>query len=197
MLYVDSGGAEEQSAGDVLALLVRHDLDDVRSLLSAATGLTDADYRKQRLPDHVVLEWHGPEESIADVLTTLVRSKLPWLATIEGSTAPATDAPDDVAHLALEHDEIAARWLAMIRGVERRGAWADLVIDALCEPPESFLMSQIVAHELTFSAHRRQLMRWMLNDAGVVRTTALDPDPIMWHRATWQPPTPTNRDGEP
>ena len=67
------------------------------------------------------------------------------------------------------------------RDIDRRHAWQDRIVDALCDPPESFLLSQIVAHVLTFSAHRRQLVRWMLRDAGV-DVAHLDPDPIMWHR---------------
>lgn len=186
VLYVDAGATSEHSAGDVLALMVRHDLDDTTELLRACGPLGDDDYRRIRLPGHQVLAWHGPEESIAAVLASLVRSKLPWLATIEGASAPALDGPDDVASLQTDHRQITPRWLSMIRDVERRDAWSDMIIDALCEPPESFLMSQIVAHELTFAAHRRQLLRWMLTDAGVESTSpAMDPDPIMWHRRTW------------
>lgn len=187
VLYVDTGGPVERSAGDVLALMVRHDLDDTRALLEAATALDEEAWRHPRLPGHVVLTWHGTEESIADVATTLVRSKLPWLATMEGSSAPALDGPDAAEDLIDQHASVAARWLARVRDVERRGAWADLVIDALCDPPESFLISQIVAHELTFAAHRRQLLRWMLGAAGIASTALPDPDPIMWHRSTWQP----------
>lgn len=185
VLYVDAGATNEHSAGDVLALLVRHDVDDTRSLLTACRVLNDADYRRPRLPGHVVLNWHGPEESIAATATSLVRSKLPWLAAIEGTSAPILDGPDDTVALQAEFDDLAPRWLAMLRDVERREAWSDLILDALCEPPESFLMSQIVAHELTFAAHRRQLLRWPLADAGV-DVSALDPDPIMFHRRTWQ-----------
>ncbi|MEH3032477.1 MAG: hypothetical protein PGN07_00175 [Aeromicrobium erythreum] len=78
------------------------------------------------------------------------------------------------------HDEVAPRWLAWVRDVERRHAWSDRVVDALCDPPESFRLGQILAHVLTFSAHRRQLCRWMLRDAGVA--VQVDPDPIVWHR---------------
>lgn len=186
VLYVDSGGAAEHSAGDVVALMVRHDLDDTRGLLEAAATVDDDAWRSPRLPGHVLLDWHGPEESIADVCTTLVRSKLPWLATIEGSIAPDLDGPTDATGLISQHEGVAPRWLAMVRDIEQRDAWADLVIDALCDPPESFLVSQIVAHELTFAAHRRQLLRWMLGAAGVASGTLPDPDPIIWHRSIWQ-----------
>lgn len=183
VLYVDAGEVTERAAGEVLALMVRHDLDDTDALLAAAEQLDESEYRRERLPGHQVLEWSGPETSLAEVLTHLALDKLPWLASIEGADEPDLGPPHDVTSLRARHAEIAARWLAMTRDVERRGAWGDRVIDALCDPPESFLLSQIVAHTLTFSAHRRQLARWMLAQAGLDLTDPdLDPDPIMWHR---------------
>lgn len=136
VLYVDVG--QEISAGDVVALMIRHDLDDTDAVLAAAESVPEAEYRRERMPEHRVLEWAGDETSLADVLRHLALDKLPW-------------------------------------------AWGDRVIDALCDPPESFLLSQIIAHDLTSSAHRRQLARWMLAQTGV-DISHLDPDPIMWHR---------------
>jgi len=179
VLYVDVG--QEVSAGDVVALMVRHDLDDTDAVLAAAEVVDDAEHRRVRMPGHRVLEWSGDEASLADVLRHLALDKLPWLACIEGEDEPDLRADYDVPGLRRQHAEIAARWLAMTRDVERRGAWGDRVIDSLCDPPESFLLSQIVAHTLTFSAHRRQLARWMLAQSGV-DIPYLDPDPIMWHR---------------
>jgi hypothetical protein len=54
------------------------------------------------------------------------------------------------------------------------------VVDALCEPPESFRLGQVASHVLTFSTQRRHAARWMLAQAGV--TDLPDPDPILWHR---------------
>ena len=179
VLYVDVG--REVSAGDVVALMVRHDLEDTDALLAAAEEVDDDEFRRERMSDHRVLEWSGDETSLADVLHHLALDKLPWLACIEGEDEPDLSAAADVPSLRRRHSEIAARWLALTRDVERRGAWGDRVIDALCDPPESFLLSQIVAHTLTFAAHRRQLARWMLAQAGV-DIKGLDPDPIMWHR---------------
>jgi AraC family transcriptional regulator len=47
------------------------------------------------------------------------------------------------------------------------GRLADTVIDALCGPPESFQLYGIVAHVLTYSAHRRELARTMLARHGI------------------------------
>lgn len=182
-LYVDAGEAHEHSSGDVVGLLVRHDLDDIDLVLAAAAQVPDLEYRRTRLPGSRPRGWDGPDETLAQVLHHLVVSKEPWLATIAGESEPDLTGPDDVAALVERHAATAPRWLALVRDIDRRGAWQDRVVDALCDPPESFLLSQIVAHELTFSAHRRLLARWMLADAGVdTGTPQLDPDPILWHR---------------
>lgn len=96
-LYVDAGEAHEQSSGDVLALLVQHDLDDIDILLEAAGDLTDDAYRQVRLPGSAPRGWDGPDESLAQVMRHLVLSKEPWLASIVGESDPDLSGPDDVA----------------------------------------------------------------------------------------------------
>jgi AraC-like DNA-binding protein len=161
---------------EVTALLVHHDVEDTRALLEVAKQLPDDEYRRTRLPGLSVLPWAGPEESVAAVLDTLVWSKEVWLASIEGAGHPVRGADDPGALLA-RHDAVAPRWLAAVRDVARRGAWGDRLVDALCEPPETFVLGSVVAHVLTFSAHRRLLVRHLLRDAGLAVDTG---DPIEW-----------------
>ena len=106
-------------------------------------------------------------------------SKEVWLAAIEGTDVPAREVDDDAAGLLARHEAVAPRWLATVRDLDRRGAWDDRLIDALCDPPESFVMSSVIAHVLTYAAHRRQLARLMLRAAGV---DVDDGDPIRWLR---------------
>ena len=180
-LWVDTQESQGGTGAEVTALMVRHDLDDVRELLEAAKGLDDEAWCATRVEGSMPLAWDGPDESLQQVLSHLVRTKQIWLASIEGETFPVFDvATDDVQSLTALHDEIAPRWLAMVRDVDRRNAWADRLVDALCEPPESFVLGGVLAHVLTFSIHRRQLARHMLRQAGV---TVPDPDPINWLRA--------------
>ena len=159
--------------------LVAHDLDDTRALLEHAKQLPDDAYRRAHLPGHKVTGWDGVDESVADVLTHLVFTKEVWLAAVEGTEFPA-DRANDVATLLERHDDAAARWLATVRDIDRRGGWDDRLVDALCDPPESFVMSSVVAHVLTFSAHRRQLARQLLRLCGQRVDTG---DPINWLRA--------------
>ncbi len=175
-LWVHAG---EQTMSPVTDQLVRHDLDDTRELIDLAKGLDDAQWREVRSPGHQVASWEGPEESIAAVLERTVFAKEVWLAAIEGTDFPDVDRSPSPAGLLERHDAAAARWLAAVRDISSRGAWDDRIVDALCEPPESFVLSSIVAHVLTFSAYRRQLTRVWLRAAGV---EADDGDPINWLR---------------
>ncbi|MGA9749291.1 MAG: helix-turn-helix domain-containing protein [Nocardioides sp.] len=180
-LWVDSREAPGGTGGEVTALMVQHDLDDVADLLTAAKGIDREAWGRRRLPGSQTLAWDGPDETFGDVFSHLVRTKQVWLASIEGRAFPVFDAGcDDLATLTALHDELAPRWLAMVRDVDRRGAWGDRIVDALCEPPESFVLGSILAHVLTFSAHRRQLVRHFLRDEGIA---VPDPDPINWLRA--------------
>jgi AraC family transcriptional regulator len=175
-LWVHAG---EQTMSPVTDQLVRHDLDDTRELIEHAKGLDDAQWREVRGPGHQVASWEGPEESIAAVLERTVFAKEVWLAAVEGTDFPDVDRSPGPARLLERHDAAAARWLAAVRGIDRRNAWDDRIVDALCEPPESFVLSSVVAHVLTFSAYRRQLTRVWLRAAGV---EADDGDPINWVR---------------
>lgn len=168
----------EQPMNPVTELMVGHDLDDTRALLDQAKALPDDDYRREHLPGATVLAWDGEEASLAAVLEHLVRSKEVWLAAIAGDDTPEAGA-DDLASLVARHDAVAPRWRAAWRDVDRRGAWDDVLVDALCEPPESFVMSSVLAHVLTYAAHRRQLARLVLRAAGHEVDAG---DPIMWLR---------------
>ncbi len=170
----------EHAMNPLTEQLVRHDLDDTRHLLELAKGLDDDVLRRPWVPGLTVLSWDGPEDSALAVLDRLVRTLEIWLASIQGQDLPPDREADDVAELLERHESAAARWLAVVRDLDRRGAWDDRLVDALCDPPESFVLSSVVAHVLTYSAHRRQLVRHVLRSAGVEVDHG---DPIEWLRA--------------
>jgi AraC-like DNA-binding protein len=176
-LWVDSTeAAAQRSTDDVTALLVHHEVEDVRHLLALVKALPEAEYRVVRVPGSRPLGFDGPDETIAQVAKHLVLTHEIWLAAIDGEDYPDMD-DDDPVRLVDRHEAAAARWLATVRDLDRRGAWGDRIVDALCEPPESFVLGSVVAHVLTFSAHRRQLLRLMLRQAGVEVDAG---DPIDW-----------------
>ncbi|MCW4351700.1 helix-turn-helix domain-containing protein [Hoyosella sp. YIM 151337] len=164
-------------------LLVHHDVDDTRYLLELAGKVSAQDFTRPMLPRHVVLSFDGPEESIAAVLDNIVWSKEIWLASIDGCDTPARTGRD-VATLVARHEAVVPRWLGAVSRISEEGRWGDVLIDALCDPPESFILGSVISHVLTFSAYRRQVLRRMLHSAGVA---ADDGDPIMWLHQRHQP----------
>jgi AraC family transcriptional regulator len=167
-----------ETAAQVTAQMIHHDLDDTRVLLRVARDLDEEQYHHPRFPGLTVLEWDGPEESIAQVLGNLVWTKEIWLASMTGADQPVRGG-GDLASLQSRFDVVAPRWVETVRDIDRRGAWGDRLIDALCVPPESFVLGSVIAHVLTFSAHRRQLVRHMLRAAGLGVDRG---DPIEWQR---------------
>ena len=178
-LWIHTG---ESAMNPLVDQLLRHDLDDTRHLIDLAKQLGEQDYRADRRAGQTVTSWEGAEESVAKVLTHQIFTKEVWMAAIEGTDFPQHD-DDSAAGLLARHEEIAPRWLEAVRDIDRRGAWDDRIVDALCDPPESFVLSSIVGHVLTYAAHRRQLVRSMLRDAGVADVD--DGDPISWLRAEY------------
>jgi AraC family transcriptional regulator len=179
-------GRGNVGGGAVTTLMLQHDVDDTRLLLEAAKQLPDERLRELRLPPRRVTSFQPPEQSIARLLERLVFTKEVWVASITGGEFP-DDARDDVPGLVERHDEAAAAWLGVIRDIERRDAWADRVVDALCDPPETFVLGGIVAHVLTHSAGRRLLVRQLLTEDGVFTdepddSAALSGDPLNWMR---------------
>jgi hypothetical protein len=162
----------------ITELLVRHDLEDTRVLIDLAKGVGADDYEATAIPGVSLLSFDGPDESLAKLLEHLVFTKEVWMAAIDGGDFPE-DRGRDPGTLLERHDAIAPRWLSTVRDLDRRGAWDDRLIDALCDPPESFVIGSVFAHVVTFAAARRQLARHVLRTLGVDVDSG---DPITWLR---------------
>lgn len=168
---------------DISALMVAHDVADTAYLIDRAAALTNEQWQETVSPGQVVLDWDGPEPSVGAVLGAIVWTKQVWLATIEGrdfpDRTPTQPEHATAAQLAEHHDTVAKHWTAMVSEYAADGRMGDTVIDALCDPPESFQLYGIVAHVLEYAAHRRGLARSMLALHGVETHRG---DPLEWMR---------------
>ena len=168
---------------EISQLMVAHDVADTAYLINQAAVLSKDRWTQEISPGQVVLEWDGPEPSVGAVLGAIVWTKTVWLATIEGrdfpdreATRPESTTPEE---LGTHHADIGKRWSTMVSEYSSEGRLGDTIIDALCDPPESFQLYGIVAHVLTYSAHRRELARAMLARHGVSTGRG---DPLDWMR---------------
>ncbi len=180
-LWLDSDGDTKEP--EISQLMVAHDVADTAYLINQATQLSKDQWTEEISPGQVILDWDGPEPSVGAVLGAIVWTKEVWLATIEGRDFPnrvATQPASTTAQqLAAHHGDLGNRWAAMVSEYADDGRLGDTVIDALCDPPESFQLYGIVAHVLTYSAHRRELARAMLGRHGVRTGRG---DPLDWMR---------------
>lgn len=180
-LWLDSDGDKKEP--DISQLMVAHDVADTAHLIDEAAQLSKDQWLDEISPGQVVLDWDGAETSVGAVLGAIVWTKEVWLATIEGRDFPSRvgtePATTTAAQLAVHHAELGNRWSAMVSEYTADGRLGDTIIDALCDPPESFQLYGIVAHVLTYSAHRRGLARTMLARHGI-RTG--NGDPLEWMR---------------
>lgn len=180
-LWLDSDGDKKEP--DISQLMVAHDIADTAYLIDTSTTLSKEQWQEHISPGQVVLDWDGEEPSVGAVLGAIVWTKEVWLATIEGRdfpgrepTQPESTTPEQ---LAAHHADLGNRWSAMISDYTAEGRLGDTIIDALCDPPESFQLYGIIAHVLTYSAHRRQVARGMLARHGVETRIG---DPLEWMR---------------
>jgi AraC-like DNA-binding protein len=180
-LWLDSDGDTKEP--DISQLMVAHDIADTAYLIDTAATLSKEQWQEHISPGQVVLDWDGEEPSVGAVLGAIVWTKEVWLATIEGRDFPSREPtqPDSTTpeQLAAHHAELGDRWGAMVSDYTADGRLGDTIIDALCDPPESFQLYGIVAHVLTYSSHRRQLARAMLARHGIETRTG---DPLDWMR---------------
>jgi hypothetical protein len=78
----------EQAMNPVTEQLVEHDLDDTRHLIELAKGLSENEFRRDRIPGARATSWEGEDSSLAAVLGHQVFTKEVWLAAIDGEEFP-------------------------------------------------------------------------------------------------------------
>jgi hypothetical protein len=74
--------------------------------------------------------------------------------------------------------EAGPAFLTKMRTLADEGRLDETFVDITCEPPEVFTYGGMIAHVLTFAAHRRTLVCGALIDAGV--TDLGSGDPMRW-----------------
>lgn len=183
-------GPAGEAAGDgtrptfsPVSVLVEHDraqTDDLIRTAATVEHLLDVEVR----PGHVVLTFDGPEPTLRVMLDRLVWTKEVWTAAIEGVPLPAPG-ERGIEALRARHRDVGDRFVTMVADLDAADRWEDAFIDTLCDPPQAFPYAAVVAHVITFAAHRRQVVTRVLAEHGVEPSTPACP--IEWQRSTLSP----------
>ena len=173
-------GDERSDPMDVTERLLEHDHWHTTRLIDQAAALTDEQLDREIRPDHQVLSFDGAEPTARLMLDRLVWTKEVWVAAMDGTDMPQPGGDRTVAGLRRRFSTAGPAFLAVAERVRARGAWDDAFVDALCDPPQSFTFGAVIAHVVTFSAHRRQVLVGALEELGVGEPATNCP--IEWER---------------
>jgi AraC-like DNA-binding protein len=137
--------------------------------------------RVAALPDDVVdrpitmsVDGIDRDPTLRRIAGRLVGQLQQWTTVLEGGDsipADPSDAPSQRELLA----RAAPRFRELVLDRIAAGHADDTILDATCDPPETFSLGGILAHVLTFSAARRTLALGALASAGVHDLGAGDP----------------------
>ncbi|MGZ8515551.1 MAG: hypothetical protein ACXW4H_07625 [Candidatus Limnocylindrales bacterium] len=130
------------------------------------------------LDEPIVVSVEGVDDhpTLRSLLSRLIGQMAMWNAAMAGQAYDWSVEKGETA--ASMRRRLAAKgpaYLAQVREVTEQGRLDDTFVDALCEPPEVFTYGGMIAHVLTFAAHRRTLVAGALIDAGITDLGAGDP----------------------
>jgi len=165
---------------DLLNAMVEHHVWLVGEMIERAATLP-----QERLDARIELSVEGIDEdpTIRSLLARLVGQMAMWNAAAASRAYDfASERGRSIIELRAKLAEEGPAFLGLVRDVVADGRLDETFVDALCEPPEVFTYGGMVAHVLTFAAHRRTLVAGALIDAGVGDLGA--GDPMRWVGAT-------------
>ncbi|HEX9416442.1 MAG TPA: AraC family transcriptional regulator [Gaiellaceae bacterium] len=173
-------GIERSKTMDLTDRMLEHDLWLTGRLLDAAGELPepqlDEPVPTPTEPRHAWFEDGDP--TLRTMLDRLVYSKEIWTAALAGRDQPERGGTS-IDELRERHERSGEEFARAVRDIRDRNAWDTAFVDALCDSPETFTFGGMVAHVLTWSAHRRQVIVGALRNLGADVGTG---DPIEWER---------------
>jgi AraC-like DNA-binding protein len=145
---------DKVSGVELLEKMVEHHIWLTGEMVHLAERLTD-----EQLDQPIVLDVDDDEQTIRSLLSRLIGQMGMWNAAM---------ATRDYDWSVEEHESLSSmrqrlgiegpRYLAHVREVCDQQRLDDTFVDALCEPAEVFTYGGMIAHVLTFAAHRRTLV---------------------------------------
>ena len=174
------GGRERSNPMDLTDRLLEHDRWPTGRLLDAAGELPDETLDQSvptpTEPRHAWFEDGDP--TLRSMLERLIYSKETWTAALAGRDQ-LERGDTSLCELRRRHEQASEEFVDAAKDIRDRHAWDTVFVDALCDPPETFTFGGMLAHVLTWSAHRRQVIVGALRNVGV---DVGNGDPLEWER---------------
>jgi AraC-like DNA-binding protein len=158
---------------DLLNAMVEHHVWLVGEMVERAGTLP-----QERLdaPIEVSVEGIDDDPTIRSLLARLVGQMAMWNAAVDSRPYDLeVERGRSIGEIRAALAEEGPAFLGLVRELTADGRLDETFVDAVCDPPEVFTYGGMIAHVLTFAAHRRTLVAGALVDAGVGDLGAGDP----------------------
>jgi len=161
---------------DLLQAMVRHHVWLVGEMIDRAATLSD-----ERLDEPIEISVEGVDDdpTMRSLLSRLVGQMAMWNATIDARPYDfEIEHGESIESMRARLATESTAFLETVGETADQGRLDETFVDALCEPPVVMTYGGMIAHVLTFAAHRRTLVAGALVDAGITDLGA--GDPLYW-----------------
>ncbi len=148
---------------DLILKMVEHHIWLTGEMIERASRLSDS-----RLDEPIALSVDEDQQTMRSILSRLVGQLDMWncaMAARDYDWSVENHEPIDALRSRLQR--VGPVYLDQVREVATTGRLDDVFVDAVCDPAEVFTYGGMIAHVLTFAAHRRSLVALALDHHGV------------------------------
>jgi AraC family transcriptional regulator len=161
------------TAMELLTRMVEHHVWLVGEMLTRAERLSD-DVLDARV--EISVDGIDDDPTLRSLLSRLVGQLAMWdAATHDRPYDFDVERDESITSMRARLAESGPAFLSQVHTIVDDGRLDETFVDAVCDPPEVFTYGGMIAHVLTFAAHRRTLVCGALADAGVTDLGAGDP----------------------
>lgn len=166
----------EVSSMDLLYRMVEHHVWLIGQIVDRIATLPDA---QLDAPIELSVEGIDDGPTLRSLLSRLIGQMAMWNAAIANRPYDwDVERGESVASMRTRLAAEGGAFTEQVHDVIQQGRLDETFVDALCTPPEVFTYGGMVAHVLTFAAHRRTLVIGALHTAGI--TDLGSGDPMLW-----------------
>jgi AraC-like DNA-binding protein len=151
------------TAMDLLNKMVEHHIWLLGEMIERARRLSD-----EQLDRPIELSVDDDRQTLRSLLSRLIGQMDMWNSAIAGRPYDwEVEKHESVAGMQRRLAQAGPAFLANVRSAIDENRLDDTFVDALCDPAEVYTYGGMIAHVLTFAAHRRTLVVLALDSAGV------------------------------
>ncbi len=164
---------DEVTSMDLMTKMVEHHVWLVGEIVDRASQLDD---EALDAPIQLSVEGVDDDPTLRSLLSRLVGQMDMWNAAMESRSYDfGVEREESVRSIRARLRDAGPAFLDHAREVIDGRRLDETFIDAVCDPPEVFTYGGMLAHVLTFAAHRRTLAIGALHSAGITDLGAGDP----------------------